>query len=110
MLTKYVNINSLKVAENLLSFVDNELLKGTNISPDKFWSGFDKAVNDLAPKNKELLQVREKFQKKITPLGVTFATFQRSNNRPIGRFNPMSKGRHTHCHGTHEHGYADPCL
>ena len=65
MQKKYTKINSLKVSNELLEFVNNELLKGTEITPDKFWAGFDKAVNELAPKNKELLKIRDEFQKKI---------------------------------------------
>ncbi len=65
MPTNYKSINDLKVSENLLSFVNNELLKDTEISPEKFWSGFSEAVHDLAPKNKELIKIREKLQTKI---------------------------------------------
>ena len=65
MQKKYLNINSLKVSENLLKFIDNELLVDTDISPEKFWSGFEKIVNELEPKNKELINSRQDFQKKI---------------------------------------------
>ena len=65
MSTNYKSVNNLKVSEDLLSFVNNELLKDTGITPEKFWSGFDKAVHDLAPKNKELLKIRENLQNKI---------------------------------------------
>ena len=65
MKTKYENVNNLKVSNDLLTFVNKELLNDTNISPEKFWSGFDKTVHELAPKNKELLKVREDLQKKI---------------------------------------------
>ena len=58
-------MNNLRISEELLSFVNNELLKGLEISPEKFWSGFDNAVHELAPKNKELIQIREDLQKKI---------------------------------------------
>ena len=61
----YKNVNNLKVAEDLLLFVNNELLKDTDISPEKFWSGFDKITHELAPKNKKLIQIRENLQKKI---------------------------------------------
>ena len=61
----YQNVNNLKISEELLSFVNNELLKGLEISSEKFWSGFDNAVHELAPKNKELIQIREDLQKKI---------------------------------------------
>jgi len=61
----YQDIGNLKISKELLSFVDDELLKDTNISPKKFWSGFDKAVHELAPLNRELIDIREKLQKKI---------------------------------------------
>ena len=65
MSKNYQNVNNLRISEELLSFVNNELLKGLEISPEKFWSGFDDAVHELAPKNKELIQIREDLQKKI---------------------------------------------
>ena len=65
MPTSYKNVNNLKVAENLLSFVNDELLKDTDISPEKFWSGFDTIIHELAPQNKKLIQIRENLQKKI---------------------------------------------
>ena len=65
MSTNYQSVNNLKVSEKLLSFVNDELLIGTNISQEKFWSGFDKAIHELAPKNKELIKVRESLQKQI---------------------------------------------
>ena len=65
MSTNYQNVNNLKISKDLLTFVNNELLENTNITADKFWLGFDKAIHELAPKNKELLQIRENLQKKI---------------------------------------------
>ena len=65
MTTKYVNVNNLKISETLLSFVNNELLNDTEISPKKFWADFDKIVHELAPKNKELISIRKDLQKKI---------------------------------------------
>ena len=51
MSSNYKSVNNLKVSEDLLSFVDNELLKDSEISPEKFWSGLSEALHDLAPKN-----------------------------------------------------------
>ena len=65
MPTKYVSVNKLKISENLLSFVNDELLKDIDISPEKFWLGFDSAVHELAPENKKLIKTREQLQKKI---------------------------------------------
>tara|TARA_B100000035_G_scaffold62639_1_gene50698 strand:- start:2766 stop:4925 length:2160 start_codon:yes stop_codon:yes gene_type:complete len=65
MTTKYHSVNNLKVSEKLLSFVNEELFKDINISPQEFWIGFDKAVHELAPKNRELIRIREDLQKQI---------------------------------------------
>ena len=65
MSKNYQNIHSLKVSEELLSFVNNELLKDLDITSENFWLGFDHVVHELAPKNKELLEIREILQKKI---------------------------------------------
>ena len=65
MREKYVKIKNLTVAESLLNFINKELLTQTKIKKEVFWNGFDKAVHDLAPINKKLLETREKLQKKI---------------------------------------------
>ena len=56
MATNYQTVNNLKVSEKLLSFVNNELLRDTNISPKEFWLGFDKIIHELAPINKNLIK------------------------------------------------------
>ena len=65
MKDQYTKIHNLSVSNKLLNFVNEELLKDTNISSEKFWKGFDKTVHELAPKNKNLLRVRDDLQKKI---------------------------------------------
>ncbi|MDA9752605.1 malate synthase G [Candidatus Pelagibacter sp.] len=65
MKKKFIKINNLSVDKILADFIDNELLLGTNVSPKKFWDGFDKVVHELAPKNRELLEIRETIQKEI---------------------------------------------
>ena len=65
MSKNYQNVNNLKISDELLSFVNKELLKDLDISSEKFWEGFDNAVHDLAPRNKELIQIRENLQKKM---------------------------------------------
>ena len=62
---KKVSINNLKVDEQLIKFVNEEVIPDTNINIDNFWNGFDKAVHDLAPINKKLLKKRDEIQKKI---------------------------------------------
>ncbi|MDB4846381.1 malate synthase G [Candidatus Pelagibacter sp.] len=65
MKNRYTKINNLSISNELLEFVNNELLKDTKILPEKFWLGFDKVVHELAPKNKELIRIREDLQKNI---------------------------------------------
>jgi len=65
MKEKYIKIKNLSVSEKLLNFVNDELLPKTKIKKEIFWNGFDKYVHELAPKNKKLLELREKLQKKI---------------------------------------------
>ncbi len=65
MQEKYIKINNLQVSEKLSNFVNNELLENTNISSENFWLGLEKTLDELAPKNKELIKFREELQKKI---------------------------------------------
>ena len=59
------NISNLSVDENLVKFINDEVLPGTNINSKKFWESFSEVVNKLAPKNKSLIQKRAEIQKKI---------------------------------------------
>ena len=65
MREKYLEINNLKVSETLFNFVNNEVLKDTEISSKDFWIKFDKIVHELAPRNKELIEIRNELQKNI---------------------------------------------
>ena len=62
---EYISQGKLLVSAKLLEFVNKDLLPGTNINIEKFWKGFDKTVHELAPRNRELLSIREKMQKQI---------------------------------------------
>ncbi len=57
--------NGLKINTKLLDFVNNEIIPGTNIKSEEFWTNFEKIVHELAPKNRQLIQKREEIQKKI---------------------------------------------
>ena len=60
-----INKNGLKINSRLFEFINNEVIPGTGIDLEVFWSGFEKAVHELAPINKELISKREEIQKKI---------------------------------------------
>ncbi|MGB1106923.1 MAG: malate synthase G, partial [Candidatus Puniceispirillaceae bacterium] len=65
MMPNYVARGNLSVAAELADFVDNRLFDGTDITADRFWSGFDAAVHRLAPRNRDLLARREDMQAQI---------------------------------------------
>ena len=65
MRERYIKISNLKVSEELSKFINDELLKDTSVTIEKFWSGLEKALNELVPKNRELIKFRENLQKKI---------------------------------------------
>ena len=60
-----INISNLSVDENLVKFINDEVIPGTNVDVKKFWDSFSEVVNKLAPKNKSLIQKRAEIQKKI---------------------------------------------
>ena len=65
MAKKYVFLGKLSISSKLLNFVNDELLPGTGVTKENFWSGLDKCAHELAPKNRKLLEFRENLQKKI---------------------------------------------
>jgi malate synthase len=64
-MTDRVTVGNLRVAATLYDFVNDEALPGTDIDPDTFWSGVDKVVADLTPKNQDLLARRDDLQAQI---------------------------------------------
>ena len=61
----YIKNNNLKINSVLYEFINKEVIPGTNVKSDEFWNKFEKAVHELAPINKALIQKREKIQKKM---------------------------------------------
>ncbi len=64
-MTQMTQQGGLKVATNLVQFVEQEALPGTGIDRAAFWSGFDAIVHALAPKNRALLAERERLQTEL---------------------------------------------
>ncbi|MEZ5131145.1 MAG: malate synthase G [Mycobacterium sp.] len=60
-----VSVGNLRVARSLYNFINDEALPGTGVDPDSFWSGVDKVVADLTPRNEELLARRADLQAQI---------------------------------------------
>ena len=64
-MTNRVTVGTLRVAQVLYDFINNEALPGTDIDPDSFWAGVDKVVTDLSPQNQDLLARRDDLQAQI---------------------------------------------
>ena len=56
---------NLKIDSKLVEFIEKEVIPGTDIDPNKFWSKFDDIVHNLSIINKKLLKQRLEIQKKI---------------------------------------------
>ena len=64
-MTARTPVHSLHVATPLHAFINDEVLPGTGVSIDAFWTGFDAIVRDLAPRNAALLAERERLQSEL---------------------------------------------
>ncbi|GGE28573.1 malate synthase G 1 [Marinithermofilum abyssi] len=61
----YVQIGNLQVHSDLYQFVNSEVLPGSGLSSEQFWSDLETLIHDLTPENKALLARRDELQKKI---------------------------------------------
>ena len=61
----FVNAGGLQVARPLYDFVSAEAIPGTGIDAKAFWQGFGALIDDLAPRNKALLEKRDAMQRQI---------------------------------------------
>ncbi len=64
-MTKRTQIGGLEIATNLYDLVANEIAPGTGVEADQFWAELEKILEDLAPKNKALLEKRDQIQAQI---------------------------------------------
>ena len=53
---KKIKVNDLSVDENLLKFINQEVIPGTDIDINTFWEGFSNTVETLAPINRKLIE------------------------------------------------------
>jgi malate synthase len=61
-MTERISIHGLQVDAQLKAFIDEQVLPGTGVEAADFWAGFDRIVQDLAPKNAGLLAERDRLQ------------------------------------------------
>ena len=60
-----VDKNGLSVDSILVDFIELEAIPGTGVDSEKFWKGFANIIEELGPKNSNLLNKREDLQSKI---------------------------------------------
>ena len=64
-MTNRIQRGGLQVATVLNTLLEDDILPGTGITANQFWTGFEGILNVLVPRNRELLSVREALQAKI---------------------------------------------
>ncbi|MGB0625996.1 MAG: malate synthase G [Alphaproteobacteria bacterium] len=64
-MSEMIQAGNIQVAAELYNFINDEALPGTGLDQDKFWASVDEIVNDLGPRNRELLEKRETLQSQI---------------------------------------------
>ncbi|WP_158772425.1 malate synthase G [Cobetia sp. L2A1] len=64
-MTDRIHIERLAIDAGLHRFIEQEALPGTGITPAAFWTGVDALLHELAPRNRELLEIRENLQGEI---------------------------------------------
>ena len=72
-----IKAGALQVDQELYDFINKEALPGTSVTPEAFWSGLDRLIHDLAPRNRELLAKREQLQTRIN------SWYQENREQPI---------------------------
>ncbi len=61
----YAQIGKTSVATDLKDFVDREVLPGTGVAPEKFWTGLAALVADFSPRIRDQLRLRDELQARI---------------------------------------------
>ncbi|MEO1580478.1 MAG: malate synthase G [Pseudomonadota bacterium] len=64
-MSNYVTKSNLSVNPEFCAFIEHEALPGTGIDPAQFWEALSGLVDTLAPRNRELLDVRDQMQNQI---------------------------------------------
>lgn len=61
----YTQIGNLQIADCLHSFIEQQALPETKISPEHFWQAFESILAELDPINERLLETRDHIQQQI---------------------------------------------
>ncbi|WP_209832551.1 malate synthase G [Ruegeria sp. HKCCE3926] len=64
-MTDRQTLSGLQIDPVLAEFIETQALPGTGVSSQKFWDGMARMVDELGPKNRELLAKRAEIQSRI---------------------------------------------
>ena len=64
-MTDRIQQGGLQVATVLHQLLETDIAPGTGVAPADFWAALESIVDELAPENRELLQIREDMQARI---------------------------------------------
>ena len=76
-MSERIGIGGLRVDRRLYEFINEEALPGTGVSAAAFWTGFDRLIHGLAPRNRALLAKRDDLQRRID------AWYREMHDQPI---------------------------
>lgn len=77
-MSDHIHIGGLHVAPEFKEFIEREALAGSGINEDTFWTGLEAIVEELGPRNRELLAERDRLQ-------ITIDTWHREHPGVQGR-------------------------
>ena len=64
-MTNRIQKANLQVSPELHDLLEQEIAPGTGISPESFWQGLASILEEMAPRNRELLSIRDSMQATI---------------------------------------------
>jgi len=64
-MSERIHKGGLQIAQEIYQLVTDDIIAGTGVEADTFWNELEKIVNDLAPKNRNLLLKRDQLQQQI---------------------------------------------
>jgi len=60
-----IRVGDLAIAEPLFHLLESEIAPGTGVSPTRFWEGLAALLQELGPRNRDLLARRDALQQQI---------------------------------------------
>jgi malate synthase len=64
-MTDRIQRGGLRIAPVLSTLLEDDIAPGTGVTPEQFWQALEAIVDDLAPRNRALLNTRDELQSKI---------------------------------------------